>query len=82
MSILRLNDLHMLDIPQRCVDMARRILDDVERNVDRTDSKLNSAMRKMKKFVRDTEGILEPVPRHRRCADTCTHPQTPSRDGA
>lgn len=32
------------------------MLDDVERNVDRTDSKLNSAMRKLRKFVRDTEG--------------------------
>ncbi|KAF8549082.1 hypothetical protein OG21DRAFT_1448321 [Imleria badia] len=31
------------------------MLDDLERNVDRSDSKLNSAMRKMKKFIQDTE---------------------------
>ncbi|KAG9313640.1 t-SNARE [Chiua virens] len=31
------------------------MLDDLERGVDRTDSKLDSAMRKMKKFIRDTE---------------------------
>ncbi|KAG1876835.1 t-SNARE [Suillus tomentosus] len=36
------------------------MLDDLEANVDRTDSKLSSAMRKMKKFVRDTEGKFEP----------------------
>ena len=33
-----------------------RMLDDLDRNVDRTDSKLSDAMRKMRKFVRDTEG--------------------------
>ena len=32
------------------------MLDDVERGVDRTDSKLNNAMRRMKKFIRQTEG--------------------------
>ncbi|KAG0698601.1 t-SNARE [Suillus ampliporus] len=32
------------------------MLDDLEANVDRTDSKLSNAMRRMKKFVRDTEG--------------------------
>ncbi|KAF8842397.1 hypothetical protein BDN67DRAFT_965714 [Paxillus ammoniavirescens] len=31
------------------------ILDDLEHNVDRTDTKLNTAMRKMRKFIRDTE---------------------------
>lgn len=31
------------------------MLDDLEANVDRTDSKLLNAMRRMKKFVRDTE---------------------------
>ncbi|VDC00163.1 unnamed protein product [Peniophora sp. CBMAI 1063] len=31
------------------------MLSDVERGVDRTDSKLNDAMTKMKKFIRDTE---------------------------
>ncbi|KIJ61831.1 hypothetical protein HYDPIDRAFT_183042 [Hydnomerulius pinastri MD-312] len=31
------------------------MLDDLEQNVDRTDTKLSSAMRKMRKFVRDTE---------------------------
>ncbi|KAG2139539.1 syntaxin 6, N-terminal-domain-containing protein [Suillus cothurnatus] len=31
------------------------MLDDLEANVDRTDSKLSNAMRRMKKFVRDTE---------------------------
>ncbi|KZT34394.1 hypothetical protein SISSUDRAFT_1026629 [Sistotremastrum suecicum HHB10207 ss-3] len=31
------------------------MLDDLERNVDRTDSKLNTAMKKLQKFIRDTE---------------------------
>jgi len=31
------------------------MLDDLDRNVDRTDSKLSDAMRKMRKFVRETE---------------------------
>ncbi|KAG2156774.1 t-SNARE [Suillus bovinus] len=31
------------------------MLDDLEANVERTDSKLSNAMRRMKKFVRDTE---------------------------
>ncbi|KAG1823548.1 t-SNARE [Suillus subaureus] len=31
------------------------MLDDLEANVDQTDSKLSNAMRRMKKFVRDTE---------------------------
>lgn len=38
-----------------------RMLDDLEANVDRTDSKLSNAMRRMKKFVRDTEGKFEPA---------------------
>jgi hypothetical protein len=37
------------------------MLDDLEANVDRTDSKLSNAMRRMKKFVRDTEGKFELV---------------------
>jgi len=32
------------------------MLEDLDRNVDRTDSKLSDAMRRMRKFVRDTEG--------------------------
>lgn len=36
--------------------MYDRMLDDLERNVDRTDSKLSDAMRRMKKFIRQTEG--------------------------
>jgi len=31
------------------------MLDDLERNVDKSDSKLSSAMSRMKKFVRQTE---------------------------
>jgi t-SNARE complex subunit (syntaxin) len=31
------------------------MLDDLERNVDRTDSKLADAMKKMRKFMRETE---------------------------
>lgn len=58
--------------------MVHRMLDDVERNVDRTDSKLNSAMRKMKKFIRDTEGISETVLRYRRRADAWIHSDTKS----
>lgn len=58
------------------------MLDDLERNVDRSDSKLDSAMRKMKKFIRDTEGMPESVPRNHRCTNIWTHTQTPSRDGA
>lgn len=33
-----------------------RMLHDLESNVDQTDSKLNSALKKMQKFIRDTEG--------------------------
>lgn len=33
-----------------------RMLHDLEGNVDRTDGKLSSAMKKMQKFIRDTEG--------------------------
>lgn len=33
-----------------------RMLDDLDRSVDRTDSKLSDAMRKMRKFVREIEG--------------------------
>ena len=32
------------------------MLDDLDRGVDRTDSKLSDAMRRMRKFVRETEG--------------------------
>ena len=32
------------------------MLDDLDRGVDRTDSKLSDAVRKMRKFVRETEG--------------------------
>jgi hypothetical protein len=35
------------------------MLDDLERNVDRTDSKLSGAMQRMKKFIRQTEGELQ-----------------------
>jgi len=33
-----------------------RMLDDLGHGVDRTDSKLSDAMRRMRKFVRETEG--------------------------
>jgi len=33
-----------------------RMLDDLDHGVDQTDSKLSDAMRRMRKFVRDTEG--------------------------
>lgn len=32
-----------------------RLLDDLEQGVDKTDSKLNDAMRKMRKFLRQSE---------------------------
>lgn len=32
------------------------MLDDLEAGVDRTDNKLSDAMRRMKKFIRQTEG--------------------------
>lgn len=32
------------------------MLDDLDRGVDRTDSKLSDAMRRMRNFVRETEG--------------------------
>jgi hypothetical protein len=37
-----------------------RMLEDLDRNVDRTDSKLSDAVRRMRKFVRDTEGQFSP----------------------
>ena len=36
--------------------MCYRMLGDLDRGVDRTDSKLSDAMRRMRKFVRETEG--------------------------
>jgi hypothetical protein len=36
------------------------MLQDLDRNVDRTDSKLSDAVRRMRKFVRDTEGQFSP----------------------
>lgn len=33
-----------------------RMLEDLEQGVDRADTKLSGAMKRMKKFVRDTEG--------------------------
>ena len=41
-----------------CVNIIQsfRMLDDLERNVEVTDSKLSNAMTKMKKFIRQTEG--------------------------
>lgn len=42
-----------------------RMLVDLESTVDRTDSKLGSAMRRMRKFIRQTEGrfivIMSPL---------------------
>jgi hypothetical protein len=32
------------------------MLEDLDHNVDRTDTKLSDAMRRMRKFVRETEG--------------------------
>ena len=32
------------------------MLDDLDQSVDRTDSKLSDAVRKMRKFIRETEG--------------------------
>lgn len=32
------------------------MLDDLEGNVDQTETKLSGAMKKMQKFIRDTEG--------------------------
>ena len=37
----------------------RRLLSDVERGVDQADNKLNDAMSKMRKFIRETEGQYE-----------------------
>lgn len=34
------------------------MLEDLEQGVDKADTKLNSAMKKMRKFIRDTEGEL------------------------
>lgn len=39
-----------------------RMLDDLDHGVDRTGSKLSDAMRRMRKFVRETEGQF-PRPR-------------------
>jgi hypothetical protein len=46
----------MLDV----LSAPRRMLDDLEAGVDRTDNKLNSAMSRMKRFVRQTEGKPHP----------------------
>lgn len=45
------------------VTLECRMLDDLERGVDRSDSRLQDAMKKMRKFVRDTEGSFTPISR-------------------
>lgn len=50
---------YVLFLPVVCLstsDLMYRMLVDLERNVDHTDSKLNDAMRRMRKFIRQTEG--------------------------
>lgn len=37
--------------------LLHRMLVDLEQGVDRTDAKLDSAMQRMKKFIRQTEGM-------------------------
>jgi hypothetical protein len=37
-----------------------RMLEDLESGVDHTDSKLNNAMSRMRKFVRENEGMFAP----------------------
>lgn len=34
------------------------MLEDLERGVDRSDAKLNTAMSKMRNFIRQTEGMI------------------------
>lgn len=38
-----------------------RMLTDLERNVDRTEGRLSDAMRRMRKFIRQTEGMNSPL---------------------
>ncbi len=46
---------YILYVPIRRL-ICRRMLEDLDRGVDRTDSKLSDAMRRMRKFVREIEG--------------------------
>jgi hypothetical protein len=55
------------------------MLDDLGHGVDRTDSKLSNAMRRMRKFVRDTEGQF---PCHLSVAWVLNIRQKVNRDGA
>lgn len=49
----RVRNIHLL-LTRRLIRC--RMLEDLDRNVDRTDSKLSDAVRRMRKFVRETEG--------------------------
>jgi hypothetical protein len=54
------------------------MLGDLEQNVDRADSKLASAMRRMKKFIRDTEGPFYPLASRSSLPPDGTHADTKS----
>ena len=47
------------------------MLEDLEQGVDKADTKLNSAMKKMRKFIRDTEGELLFSIRGEHCLTSC-----------
>lgn len=39
-----------------CLLFVSRMLDDLETNVERTDTKLQSSLKRLQRFVRETEG--------------------------
>ena len=45
----------LLSNPWLLITVLSRMLDDLEQEVDQTDSKLSEAMRKLRKFLRDSE---------------------------
>jgi hypothetical protein len=48
---------HLRQLRQRHLPYPHRMLNDLEAGVDRTENKLGGAMKRMKKFIRDTEGV-------------------------
>lgn len=46
----------LLSIGNNIDSRSPRLLEDLEQNVDRTESKLTKSLRRIKQFVRETEG--------------------------
>ena len=65
-EIVEHNECASLSVIVCCIvvhlySLLARMLQDLEQGVDRSEAKLNSAMSRMRKFIRQTEGSLTPL---------------------